>query len=595
MKKIKLILILMIWGIGGLLIWLGTADHPAVAQVGSKLLYPAPRWPAALKTPRTVEEIMPFARSLARNKSNFIGLGLGVLNPGEKVLLVGDSISDPLYVEAIKRALAERKVEATVMYTYEIAGIRKEDEVRFLSTMQEGITAEHGFKEGCQWLAGFPGSQDWLQKNRPDLEEACFPNKTTQDLPADLKAISVKLRGTVGGTGVPNPIEQHIINYLKQNPSVRGFFYGRGGPVWLKFHPYDAKWLGIFIMDNRWDVVTAQSSYPADLWLLSEEQTMEPLASVDKVTVTDPEGTNAWWDLTEDQARRWVKGVYLRGHLFMFPNEAYGQFGQSSVDYPVIHADYIPLEPIVLLNGTVAGTNGHGGFFPRMVETWKDGYLTDVQGGGHYGDLLKTILTKYPGVNTTVYPGYKRPGYFYHFETALGTNPKFVRHPLGRYGGTSPERMREGVIHWALGAYYWHDPTPKYSGATKALKKFAAEKKLPGEHGFHVHNYFSTYKVHLRNTSKWITLVENGRIAALDSPQARSLASRYGDPNKVLATEWIPEMAGINVAGKYEDYGKNPYKYSKAVQDKIEAGKYSYFYPPVNQPKMSAALSGAAR
>src|ERR1019366_8326401 len=97
---------------------------------------------------------------------------------------------------------------------------------------------------------------------------------------------------------------------------VRGVFYGRGGLGWYRFYPHQEMWLGVFNMDNRWDVVTNQSSYPADLWLLTEEQTMEPLVAVDKVHITDPEGTDASWDMTEEQDQRWVRGLYLRGHLY---------------------------------------------------------------------------------------------------------------------------------------------------------------------------------------------------------------------------------------------------------------------------------------
>ena len=590
MQRVKVSLIAMLVVMGLSILWLGVGN-PAGAVDEKKLQYPEPRFPASLKNPRTVDEVMPYARALARNKSNILGLGLGAMNPGDKILLVGDATSEDIYTDALIKALAERKVQATLMHDYEIAGVSKQDALEYMKTMRSGVTTEQGFREGCAWMAGFPGSQPWLKQNRPDLYDACFPKKTVDELPAKLKAIREKL-SPGSGMGVRSPVDTLIIKYLEQHPEVRGVFYGRGGPVWYRFFPHQEKWLGVFTMDNRWDVVTSQASYPSDLWLLTEEETIEPLASVDKVHVTDPEGTDASWDMTEDQAQRWVRGVYLRGHLYMFPNEAFGQFGYSAVDYPAVHQDYIALEPIVLLNGTVAGTNGHGGFFPRMEEHWKDGYLVDVKGGGFYGDLLKTVLTKYPNVNSAMYPNFKHPGYFRHFETALGTNPKIIRHPLGSFGGTSPERMRAGVLHWALGSYYFHDPGPKYTGSTEWLKKFAADNKLPGEHGFHVHNYFATYQVHMRNTSKWITLVDKGRLSSLDSPQARSLASRYGDPDKITATEWIPEMPGINVPGQYEDYAKAPYTYSKGVIQKVEAGTYSYFYP---SNKVASLNAGGAK
>ena len=53
----------------------------------------------------------------------------------------------------------------------------------------------------------------------------------------------------------------------------------------------------------------------------------------------------------------------------------------------------------------------------------------------------------------------------------------------------------------------------------------------------------------------------------MDSPEVRALASRYGDPDKVLATEWIPEVPGINAPGDYESYGEDPYAYDKQVME----------------------------
>src|SRR5260370_18127046 len=59
--------------------------------------YPAPRWPSYLKKPASVEEIMPHARDLVRNKAgfggNFPGLGLCLLQPRYEVRIV--SITPP--------------------------------------------------------------------------------------------------------------------------------------------------------------------------------------------------------------------------------------------------------------------------------------------------------------------------------------------------------------------------------------------------------------------------------------------------------------------------------------------------------------------
>ena len=56
-----------------------------------KVSYPAPRWPSYFKQPESIEQLMPAARSLVRNKSGFLGVGMGVLQEGETVLLVPSS------------------------------------------------------------------------------------------------------------------------------------------------------------------------------------------------------------------------------------------------------------------------------------------------------------------------------------------------------------------------------------------------------------------------------------------------------------------------------------------------------------------------
>ncbi len=558
---------------------LNVAVSAAQKPAASTTAYRSPRFPSNLKTPRTVDDVMPYTRALARNKSNILGLGLGVLQPGETVLLVGSVASEDIFVDAIKRALIERKVTPIFMYDYDLVGVSKDDASAYRKATAAKFSSERGDMEAAGWFRTFPGGIEYLKERRPDLYDKLFA-QAADTVPERLKVIGRKFNGAdQSSSGVRNPVVAAILDYMDKHKEIRGVFFGRGGPVWMGFHPYEAKWLGVFVMDNKWDVVTDVSSYPADVWLLGEEMTLEPLAYIDQVKVTDPEGTNASWSLTEEQSQRWAKGVYLRGHLFMFAQEAYGQYAQSIVDYPAIHKDYIPPEPMVLLDGTIAGTNGHGGFFPRIEERFVNGYLKDIKGGGVYGEVLRELLANYPKINEATYPQFKHPGYFYHFETAVGTNPKVVRHPLDVFWGTSPERMRSGVIHWALGAHFWNDPG-SMGGRSQVIDKFGRDNKLPTDHGFHIHSYFSAMTAHLRNTKKTLTLIDKGRLTSLDSPEVRALASRYGKPDEILAESWIPEIPGINVPGDYlKDYAPNPYKYSQSIMDKVQAGTYQFFWP----------------
>ncbi len=542
--------------------------------------FPQPRFPASVGAPKTVDELMPYARAAARNKSNILGLGLGALNPGETLLLVDTALSDPQCVEAVRRAMEERKVKIVLLHDYDLVGVSREDAAALRKSGVTGTTAD-GFLEAGGWIRGFGGDQGaaWLKQRRPDLYAKVFP-VTPDDLPPNLKAARVKFIGTGGpssGSTSSLPVINAIKAYLRKHPEIRGVFYGKSGPIWMSFHPMEDKWLGTFMSDDRYGLVNELSNYPADVWMLTEELTMEPLGYTDKVHVADPEGTDVSWDLSVEQAQKWAKGVYLRGHLFMFPNEAYGAYALSVVDYPALQKEWIDPKPIVLMNGVVGSTASHQGFVPHMTEVWKDGYLREVKGGGLYGEILREFL-QYPRINNTTYPYYDRPGYFWHYETALGTNPKVVRDTADVYGRILPERMRDGVVHWALGAVVWNDP--ESSGRADRVFEFARKTGLPGDHGYHLHTYFNTYQVHLRNTNKWVPLVNKGRMASLDNPEVRALASRYGNADEVLADLWIPEIPGINVPGRYEEYAADPHKYARKVIDKVLNGTYEFFYKP---------------
>ena len=342
-------------------------------------------------------------------------------------------------------------------------------------------------------------------------------------------------------------------------------------------HPHEDKLMGLFLWDNQWDVKSEMSGFPADVWQLAETQTLDPLAYIDKIRLSDPEGTDIAGDLTEEQAQKFERGVYHRGHMFMNPDQAYGRFGYSVVDYPAFQKDWLSPEPMVLWNGTRPPPTG-GGFYPRMEIHFVDGYAREVKGGGTYGELYRTFL-EYPHMNDTTYPFYKHPGFFYVYEFALGTNPKGFRHPIemlhGSGGHLTPERNRSGVFHLASGVFVQHGPNSMEM--PKEWIEFTRKYNLPIDHAFHMHNYFATYAVHLRNTNRWINLVDKGHLASLDSPEVRALASRYGDPTRILSEDWVPEVPGINAPGKYEDYAKNPWAVSKAQMDKILAGTYEHF------------------
>jgi hypothetical protein len=574
-----------------------SASAPAGAQPNEK--YPEPRWPSYFKPPKSADDLMGAARTLVRNQSGLQGKGMGILQPGESVLIVVANDGDPMVLEAIKRALEERKITPYIKFTYEMIGQTKQQADADRANRTKGQQIEHaGIYQASSWITGqFPNPDQpkaWLKQRKPDVYAELFPGESGVIATTAANAPRQKPRGEgaedvdVGGTAGTGDykgrfaVGDAIKDFLTKHPQVRGVFWGAGGSTGLRrqLFPMQDKFLGTFVTDNVYNLQSQMSSYPGDVWQLAEEQLLEPLVYIDRVEIKDPEGANLWADIPEEMAQRWAAGAYQRGHLYMFPNQATGRFGYSFVNYPAFQAKWLPREPIARINGVLAGTQGHGGFYPRWEVTFTNGFISDVKGGGAQGAALREFL-QYPGLKGDLtYPYHNEPGYWYLYEIAFGSHPKSFRHPLPLLatGSTSPERVRSGVIHWGLGIRLWHDPDAPTE--SKKWREFTEEHNLAFDHGWHTHTYFTTYKVRLRNANKWVNLLDKGHMTSLDNPEVRALASRYGDPNYLLTEDWIPEVPGINAPGDYlKDYAPNPGAYALKVMDRAMKGTYEHYFP----------------
>ncbi len=560
----------------------GSQAPPAQQPTGATPKYPDARFPSYLRPPNSIDEVMPQIRPLVRNKTGFQGAGFGAAQPGETIAIVATIDAEDLIVEAVKRGLEERGVTVQILHDYDLVQVGRDDALAYRRARQ-GHTAEAGYLEVTNWIEStfpdVPAVRKWLQERRPDLHDALFPKG--RDLSPHLREVQQKLSGDSVGAA--------IRTYLETRPGVRGVYWGKGGGTTLRrwMHPLESRFLGLFTADNRWDVMSAIGNYPGDVWQLAEEQMMEPLIHVDRIEASDPEGTNVVSTINEAQAQSWARGVYQRGHLYMFPNQATGRFGYSVIDYPSFQNEWLPREPLATIDGVIAGTVNHSGFYPRWEVTLKGGYVAGVKGGGVFGDALRTFL-QFPNINDKVYPFHapEHPGYFWLYEVAFGTHPKGFRNPLGLDNGTAiPERLRSGVIHWGLGVTLHHDPNERTR--SQKLIDFTAHYNLPRDHGWHTHTYFTTYRVHLRNANKWVTMLDRGRLASLDNAEVRALASRYGNPDDLLTEDWRPEIPGINAAGQYADYANNPWPTVKSVIDQVKAGTYGHFFPPRRPPAVA--------
>ncbi len=551
-------------------------DHGKMDPLTRKYVkgeYRAPRFPSYLKTPKTVDEVMPFARAAVRQVRGVQG-GLGLVNSGETVLIVTEPRADEIMLQAVKKAYEERGIKVEYLTSYEAAGVSKEDAMELYNVTSWADNNHFGLAEVDRWFEKWwpkEAVKDWFKERRPDLFKAVYEKIEISEKLQKTKDKLSREKGT---------LMSGIIKYLDEHPEINAVLMGKGGSTsWRRgMGKYADKYRGLFIYDNQFTLMSRVPSFPGDLWQLIEERTIESIAWLDRVHAWDPEGTDVYWDMTQDDAENWAKGIYQQGHLYLAPRQATGRFPYSVVEYPAMTGKWLP--PVMTrANGVIAGCSNHAGKFERTEVTVKNGYPSKITGLGKYAETWEYVRANYPRINDLTYPYYPEPGYFWHYETALGTNPKFVL----AQGNHSGERLHAGIFHWAFGARLHHGPKEPFQ--PKEWMEFVKSNKLPEDHWMHIHNQFTTYKVRVRGTNKWLTLVDKGRLAALDDPMVRALASRYGDAGDLLEDEWIENLPGINTPGNYAQYARQPRESLMEVFDKVKKGTYEYYYTPPSMRK----------
>jgi len=525
------------------------ADGPSPSAAEG---YPEPRFPKYLRTVTTVDPLLPSARLAARQIGGRTPLGL--LKAGQLVLLAVPDRQDRLVSEAIKRALEERGVKVSVVYNYQLQGFTE-------AQARANRQAEQ------KWLTF--GDQGWKELGtfRPELQ----------------RFLTAEQRGAIVPPPLPHPQKSEldvVPAWVATHPEIDRVVYGIGGrPFQIRaLGPNSGRFLGNWTYIHQGDLLSKITEFPGDVWKLEEEKVLDSIPFVESVHATDPEGTDVTWTVTEESAVKWAKAAYLQGHLFLYPLQ--GSRG-------VLEAAY-PTQVFPDSNGVLAGCSNHTAFFPCVRVTIEHGQLTKIEGGGRMGDVARTLLADRT-LRDARYPTAPKPGYWYWFEMALGTNPKYFR-PVrelfdGDYGAVNlPERNRSGIIHLGMGLETL-DP---------AARKFCADNRLPCDHAWHIHNYFTTYAAKLRDEAQDVKILNKGRLASLDDAEVRALASRYGDPALILREEWVPGIPGINEPGDYRrDYAADPWAYIKRQFEAIEKGTYRYLLEGYPTPAGLSRSSGA--
>jgi hypothetical protein len=352
-------------------------------------------------------------------------------------------------------------------------------------------------------------------------------------------------------------IEQDaLLKLLEQHPEFDCIYAGDAGEGHYKMalgERFRANWM----YRKREDLLARYTNFPVQIQRLLERKLVDMFSHAEAVHITDPEGTDLSWDVSEDEAELWKRGSWIPWHIIGTTIEAvrFAQvrpsFGGNRIDslrkFAPIAAEHYPT-----INGVVAGTVNHTGFFPHIRIKVEGGKIASVDGGGEYGRRLSEIVERYKNVQYPAYPG---PGYHFINDATIGSNPKTFRemetlwHTATPWYGGGNERYRAGVIHFGFGAEH-DDPE---------FLKFGRENQVPIKHMAHVHAYFADYEIKDRRSGEWVKLIDRGRLTVLEDPAVRRLASLIANPDDLLAYDWVPAVPGINYAGDYQrDYASDP-------------------------------------
>lgn len=309
---------------------------------------------------------------------------------------------------------------------------------------------------------------------------------------------------------------------------------GTAGPL----PPVPFRWTRTEYISQE-EFASPQIEFPFELQSVIDEKVYEQIGKCEKVSITDPEGTDISFTNYHDGRPLAVAHEYGKPINF-------GHGGKEDC------------------TGVIAGTLNHLGAFPHCRVHVKDSLVVKVEGGGRYGDLWREKLEKYNQVDYPEFPlrtsaslketvvdkrvRMDRPGFFWYWECAIGTIPGVFRLQneglMKCFANFLHDRKRAGYLHHGF-------------GGSNSSAPYLMKAGLPWTH-VHIHNMFATYKGELADGST-VAVIDRGHLTALDDPDVRTAAVKFGDPDKLLREVWIPAVPGINIKGDYlRDYAADP-------------------------------------
>ncbi len=262
-------------------------------------------------------------------------------------------------------------------------------------------------------------------------------------------------------------------------------------------------------VDMEWSADILASNYelfPIEVRDAIDKSAWETYVYARDIELTDLEGTElrvnlgkANWDEGIAKMKKREGKPFMPGHLML----------------PVAFTK---------IAGTLAASSmTFGGPVPRIKMTIEDGRVTKVVGGGKYGATLRKSFEEFKDLTSPRSPG---PGVNWLSSFGICTHPKARRSAFldslkgsARIHGWAFGHRRSGVIHTSIGE--------GLAGNTYKIIR-------------HIDQYFTTFRADGK------TIIDRGHLLALDDPAVHKVARKYGDPDKLLAEDWIPAVAGVN-------------------------------------------------
>ena len=111
--------------------------------------YPAPRFPSYVRPPKSIDDVMPFARAAVRQTGGRTPLGL--VEKGQTVAIFTEPTAEDMILQAIKRAYEERGVKIQIVPEYQLLGVSKEEAMKAVKA-NRWFTSEQGYMEMRAWI-----------------------------------------------------------------------------------------------------------------------------------------------------------------------------------------------------------------------------------------------------------------------------------------------------------------------------------------------------------------------------------------------------------------------------------------------------------